>query len=40
LREASGWNSTPNPFVAIIVELQGRYAKIGGFKGKEEAAFY
>ena len=35
-----GFEFNPNPFVAIFVELQGRYAKIGGLEGTEEAAFY
>jgi hypothetical protein len=35
-----GFEFNPNPFVAIFVELQGRYAKIGGLEGKEEAVIY
>ena len=35
-----GFEFNPNPFVAFFVEAQGRYAKIGGFKGEEETGFY
>jgi hypothetical protein len=35
-----GFEFNPNPFAAFFVEAQGRYAKIGGFEGEEEATFY
>jgi hypothetical protein len=35
-----GFEFNPNPFFAVFVEAQGRYAKIGGFKGEEETGFY
>ena len=35
-----GFEFNANPFVAIFVEAQGRYAKIGGFEGEEKATFY
>ena len=35
-----GLEFTPNPFVAIFVEVQGRYAKIRGLEGEEEATFF
>ena len=35
-----GFEFTPNPFVAIFLEVQGRYAKIGGLEGDETAVFY
>jgi hypothetical protein len=35
-----GIEFTPNPFVAIFVEVQGRYAKIRDLEGEEAATFY
>jgi hypothetical protein len=35
-----GLELTPNPYVAIFVEVQGRYAKIRDFEGDEAATFY
>jgi hypothetical protein len=29
-----------NPYVAFFVEVQGRYAKVGGFEGEEEAIYF
>lgn len=34
-----GLEFNPNPFVAIFIEAQGRYARIRGFEGDEEATF-
>jgi hypothetical protein len=35
-----GFEFTPNPFVAIFLDVQGRTAKIGGLEGNETATFY
>lgn len=35
-----GLEFTPNPFVAIFFEVQGRYAKINDVEGDEEAVFF
>jgi opacity protein-like surface antigen len=35
-----GLELTPNPFVAIFLEVQGRQAKIGDFEGEETATFF
>lgn len=35
-----GFEFSPNPFVAIFVEVQGRNAKIDGLEGDEPSAFY
>jgi hypothetical protein len=35
-----GLELTPNPFVAIFLEVQGRQAKIGDFEGDETADFF
>jgi len=35
-----GLELTPNPFVAIFIEVQGRSAKIGDFEGDETATFF
>jgi hypothetical protein len=35
-----GFEFNANPFVAFFIEALGRYARIRGFEGKEEAALY
>lgn len=35
-----GFEFNANPFVAFFLEALGRYARISGFKGEEEATFY
>ena len=35
-----GFEFNPNPYFAIFVEAQGRYARITGFEGEEETGFY
>jgi hypothetical protein len=35
-----GLEFTPNPYVAIFMEVQGRYAKIRNLEGNEAATFY